>query len=337
MKLPLPKMKFKPSKAVVVLGVAIAIGLLAALAARNYLSNRVEAIDAQARGKMIDLVVAKIDLDKGATLTNENVAVRSIPVEYAHEAAISPGSFDRADGEKLAYPLKAGQLLMWGLLETKRVPTFSARIDVGHRAMTVPVDEISSISGMLEPGDVIDLIVTVDRDGKKTTFPLLQSVPVLATGQRSIDDPKSGERREFSTVTLDTTPEQAQHVIMAREGGMITALLRNPQDQQKIGDQAVDIASMLGSKSLSGSTATTPSGAGTDEGVPVLYGGGGKFTPEQLNMGGSPRLASAKAMSKLDPVDKPFSATTNPVKPGELLNEQAKALVSAQRSNVKQQ
>ncbi|MDI1260153.1 Flp pilus assembly protein CpaB [Aquabacterium sp.] len=335
MKLPLPK-KFKPSKAVVVLGVAIVIGLLAAFSARTYLSNRVEEIDAQARGKMIDLVVAKIDLDKGAQLTNENVAVRSIPVEYAHEAAISPANFDRAEGEKLAYPLKAGQMIMWGLLQTKRVPTFSARVEVGHRAMTVPVDEISSISGMLEPGDVIDLIVTVDSEGKKTTFPLLQSVSVLATGQRSIDDPKSGERREFSTVTLDTTPEQAQHVIMAREGGKITALLRNPQDKEKMGDQAVDIASMLGGKALRGATATTLGGAASDEGVPVLYGGGGgKFTPEQLKIAGTPRQASVKSAPQLDGIDKPASVTTAAGKPSEQLIEQAKALVSAQRPNSK--
>ena len=67
----LPK-KFKPSKAVVVLGAAITIGLLAALAARNYLSNRVEAIEAQARGKTVDLVVAKVDLDKGFWWSSSN-------------------------------------------------------------------------------------------------------------------------------------------------------------------------------------------------------------------------------------------------------------------------
>ncbi len=305
----LPK-KFKPSKAVVVLGAAITIGLLAALAARNYLSNRVEAIEAQARGKTVDLVVAKVDLDKGAELTNENVAVRSIPVEFAHDAAISPATFDRAEGEKLAYPVKAGQMIMWGLLETKRAPTFSARVEVGHRAMTVPVDEISSISGMLEPGDIIDLIVTVDSEGRKSTFPLLQSVQVLATGQRSIDDPKSGERREYSTVTLDTTPEQAQHVIMAREGGKITALLRNPQDKQQMANELVDIASMLGGRSRSKTAALTLGGAAADDGIPVLYGGQAKFTPEQLQMGGSRRPAPSASAPEPGPADKTASAAS---------------------------
>lgn len=298
MKLPLPK-NFKPNKAVIVLGASVAIGLLAALVARNYLSNRVEAIEAKAHGKTVDLVVAKVDLDKGARLSSENVAIRSVPVEYAHAAAISPNNFDRADGEKLAYPIKAGQLIMWGLLETKRAPTFSTRVEVGHRAMTVPVDEISSISGMLEPGDVIDLIVTVDHDGKKVTFPLLQTVQVLATGQRAIDDPKSGERREYSTVTLDTTPEQAQNVIMAREGGKITALLRNPQDKEHMEDGGIDIASMLTSKSRGKSTTSktmTLSGAATAEaGIPVLYGGRHtKFSAEELEMGGATKSAKDK-------------------------------------------
>ena len=284
---------------------------------------------------MIDLVVAKVDLDKGAILSNDNVAVRSIPAEYTHEAAMSPANFDRAEGEKLAYPVKAGQLIMWGLLETKRVPTFSARVEVGHRAMTVPVDEISSISGLLEPGDVIDLIVTVDNEGHKTTFPLLQSVQVLATGQRSVDDPKSGERRDFSTVTLDTTPEQAQHVIMAREGGKLTALLRNPQDKQHMPDEVIDIASMLGGKSRSKkSDLTLGEVADADGGIPVLYGGGQtKFTPEQLQILRRPGASLTNADRKSP--DRQVLAPAPSAMPTETVAAQAKVLIDAHRTVAK--
>ena len=167
--------------------------------------------------------------------------------------------------------------------------------------MTVPVDEISSISGMLEPGDVIDLIATVDKQGSKTTFPLLQGVQVMATGQRAVDDPKSGERREYSTVTLDTTPEQAQHVISAREGGKLTALLRNPQDQKQIAIANLDVDRLLnGAPTGAGlpiKASKAPSAAeasGQNDGIPVLYGGfNSKFTPEQLQMDSGRRAMQA--------------------------------------------
>ncbi len=277
MKLSFPR-NFKPGKTWIVLGVALGIGLLAALTARSYLSDQMAAIEARGRGRTVNVVVAKRDLAKGAILSGDNVAVRSVPQDFAHSVAVVPDQFDRVDGQVMAYPVKSGEMIMWGLLEGKKVPTFSARVEAGRRAMTVPVDEISSISGMLEPGDMVDLMVSMERKGKKITFPLLQSVQVMATGQRSVDDPKSGERRMYTTVTLDTTPEQAQHVIVAREIGKITALLRNPQDKRPLTNARSDVDVLLGIK------AGAPEGASED--VPVLYGGsGGKLPAEGMRLG----------------------------------------------------
>jgi pilus assembly protein CpaB len=156
------------------------------------------------------------------------------------------------------------------MLEGKRAPTFSTRIEAGHRAMTVPVDEINSISGMLEPGDLVDLMVTVKQKERKITLPLLQNVTVLATGQRTNSDPQSGEKRQYTTVTFDTTPDEAQIVIAARDIGKITALLRNPNDKTLMNNKG-DLAALLGMKE-----GAQPGG----DGVPVLYGG--SKLPEEI-------------------------------------------------------
>lgn len=263
------------------MGVALGIGLLAALVARSYLSNQMAAIEARAKGSTVSVIVAKHELAKGVRLSADNVAVRPVPKDYAHSVAVAPDQFDRIDGQVLAYPVKGGEMILWGLMEGKKVPTFSTRVETGRRAMTVPVDEINSISGMLEPGDMIDLMVTVEQKGKKITFPLLQSVQVMATGQRSTDDSKSGERRQYSTVTLDTTPEQAKNVIVARDSGKITALLRNPQDKQPISSEYGDATALLGIRDGSGAGIS-----GDERQVPVLYGGSsGKLPPEGLKLG----------------------------------------------------
>jgi pilus assembly protein CpaB len=266
---------FRPGKTWIILGVALAIGGLAAFAANRYLNTQVAAIEARAKGKTTLVVVAKVDIARGVKLDNQNVAVRSVPNEYAHSVAVTPDDFPRIDGQALAYPVKAGEMILWGLMETQKAPTFSARVENGRRAMTVPVDEINSISGLLEPGDMIDLIATVDQNGKKLTFPLLQRVHVLATGQRVIED-AAGENRHYSTVTIDTTPAQAQNLIVARDLGKLTALLRNPQDEQPIGADVNDLASLLGMKARPGGG----SGAARRD-VPVIYGNT-KPAPEAL-------------------------------------------------------
>lgn len=229
MKLPLPPLPrlaaLRPDKTWLALGAALLIGLVAAFSVRGYLSRQMAAIEARSKGNTTALLVAKRDLKKGDTLSADTVAVREIPRDYAHSSAIAPEHFERIEGHSVEHNLKSGEILLWSLLQTKKAATFSARIDIGRRAITVHVDEINSISGLLEPGDAIDLMVTLEHNGKKTTFPLLQNVQVMATGQRSADDPKSGERRQYSTVTLDTTQAQARSVIIAREAGKITALL----------------------------------------------------------------------------------------------------------------
>lgn len=270
---------FRPGKTWIILGVALTIGGLAAYFARSYLTQQMAAIEAQAKGKSVNVVVAKGDLPKGATLSRANVALRPIPLEFAHSVAVLPEEFDRIDGQQLAYPVKGGEMILWGLMETQRMPTFSARVAPGHRAMTVQVDEINSISGMLEPGDTIDLIASIEQRGKRFTFPLLQGVLVMATGQRSADDPKNGERRQFSTVTIDTTPEQSEYLIAARENGKLTALLRNPQDKQPFGAKTYDVAVLLGLKE-------GPAAFSGEREVAVLYGGSGgvKVPPDAMRL-----------------------------------------------------
>src|SRR5262245_50689438 len=164
----------RPNKTWIVLGAAIGIGLLAALGASRYLSGRVADLEAKARGRNVAVLVAKSDLNKGTRLSTSTVAVRNIPFEFAHSSALIPDQFERVEGVALAFNVKAGEMILWSLLEGKKVPTFSARVEAGRRAITVPVDEINSISGLLEPGDLIDLMVTVDQKGKKITLPLMQ-------------------------------------------------------------------------------------------------------------------------------------------------------------------
>jgi pilus assembly protein CpaB len=274
MKLALPSFP-RPGKTTVVLGLALVVGVIAAMAANRFLSARIDAIEARNRTAMVEVVVAKVDLPKGESIGPGNVALRAIPRDYAHSNALTNNSFGSAIGRKLAYNIKGGEMLLSSMLEADKPATFSARVGIGWRAMTVAVDEINSISGLLEPGDVIDLIAGLERKGNKLTMPLLQGVQVIATGQRLADDPLTGERKQYATVTLNVTPSQAITLIAARDGGKITALLRNPADRQAAPANALDINALLGQ------------GLNADPEIPVLYGGrSSKFAPEALWLGG---------------------------------------------------
>lgn len=260
--------KLKIQRSWLVFAVAGMLGIGAALLAMRYLDQRVAEIEAHGKQALRKVVVAKQDLQKGAALTPETVAVREVPAEWAHSGAITPAQFDRAANAVLAYPAMKGEPILWAQLEGEKAPSFSARLTQGRRAITVPVDEVSSLSGMLQPGDLIDIVVNVRKDNRNITFALLQRVTVLAAGNRVTPGPEAdGTRtRSFTTVTLETTPEDAQRIIAAREVGKITALLRAPDDLSEISRSKRDAFALLG---------LSDQAIETNGGVPVIYGGAG--------------------------------------------------------------
>lgn len=269
-----PLTRFKPGKTFWVLLIALVTGGTAATLARRYLSEQIENIETRHKTPMVNLVVAKTDLVAGARLSSQTVAVRPVPQDHAHSAAVRPEQFDRIDGQLLQHPLKAGDAVLWSSLEAPRPPTFSARVAPGRRAVTIPVDDINAVAGMLEPGDRVDLLLVLDAQGHKHTLTLLRAVQVLATGQRTEEGQgRNSERRLYTTVTLDTDPQQARNLVLAREVGRLTALLRRPDEPLARPGPAeaaapLDLAAWLASLAPS-----PPLPAAVAPDVPVLYGG----------------------------------------------------------------
>jgi pilus assembly protein CpaB len=224
-------MKLRINKALLFPVIALLIGTVAALLANNHIKSTIQAaMPKAATGGTVSVVVATKDLAKGTKLASNLVAVRQVPKDWAHANALTPAQFTQVEGLELIVPAVRGEQLLWAQVEGKKAPTLSARLVSGRRALTVAVDEISSISGMLSPGDIVDLVASVKQQGRSTMVPVLQAVYVLATGTRveqTGDQPKS-----YSTVTLDVTPSEAKRIMAAREVGRITALLRASGDRQ---------------------------------------------------------------------------------------------------------
>ena len=121
------------------LGIAIVIGALAALGARNHPSQGMGAIQARGKGEQVQVVVAKGKMQKGDVLSAASLAVRGIPSDFAHSNALLPDQFDSFEGKVLAYGVKAGEMILWSMLEGKKAASFSARVEEGGFATTVPI------------------------------------------------------------------------------------------------------------------------------------------------------------------------------------------------------
>ena len=219
---------------------AIALGGLAFFLSNKAINSRITELEEEAnRGKtLVPVVVASRPLQAGDVLDASVVAVRKIPSEFVNRNTVVPDTYDAVDGQPLTVEVQRGEPLMTTYTASRGGEIFAATLKDGRRALTIEVDEISSMSGMLRPGDRIDLMLTAkppggDGNAKEFTFPMLSNVEVLATGQAQKGTASAGEAaaRAYSHVTLNVTPQDATRVIAAKAGGKLTAVLRAPTDQ----------------------------------------------------------------------------------------------------------
>jgi len=200
---------------------------------------------------------------------------------------------------------------------------FSGTLKPGRRALTIEVDEISSISGMLRAGDKIDILVTAKQPKKigivaatdDMTFPLLSNLSVLATGQAQRG---SGNATvTYTHITLDVTPDEANSIIAAKTGGKMTAVLRSPTDELPNNSQIKTMANVVPSAQagepklveyLVGGSGG--SGAGIITQSPALSPAVSKSNNNQANLSASDISAIKRALNSTEQ-SVPNSSTIN--------------------------
>lgn len=208
---------------------ALVFGLLAAFSVSRYLSS------AQANNNSTRVAVAKVDIPLGTKIIPEQVAEVDFP-----SGTVPDGAFESAEklvGRVAVVNIAARE----AITDSKLAPEgteggLSALIPEGYRAMTVKVDDAAGVSGFIQPGTIVDVVVVIDpKENGINQDPIskvvLQNIKVLANAQ-NIDKPKN--EREATTVkavTLQVTPEQAEKLALAANEGKLQLIMRNSTDQ----------------------------------------------------------------------------------------------------------
>ncbi|WP_308387761.1 Flp pilus assembly protein CpaB [Acidithiobacillus sp. AMEEHan] len=142
------------------LAAAILAGLAAAYLAVHTLRSReeaaIESLRSAQRGETIRAVVPIHDIVPGTILDLSMVAARSIPANTAPTDVITPEDFEKFAGHRVNVPLQQGRPILASYLSTRR--TLADIIDPDKLAMTFTVDNTSTLDGMLQPGDHVDVL-----------------------------------------------------------------------------------------------------------------------------------------------------------------------------------
>jgi len=108
------------------------------------------------------------------------------------------------------------------------------RLWPGMRAVSVQIDKVKGISGLVQPGDRVDVIADPPKAGPvpPPASTILRGVRVLAIGETleySSATPSPTEQTS-TTVTLEVTPKQADLLVMADNNTLLRLALRSPKE-----------------------------------------------------------------------------------------------------------
>jgi pilus assembly protein CpaB len=276
---------------------AIVLGLVAALMARNVISrNRGTAND----GSLVSIVTAAHDIEPGQKITADDLGAAKLPA-----ASVPSGSFqnpaDLVDRVSVVRLVKGQHVLENTLAPTGTAAGVQALIPDGMRAITVEVNEFSGVAGLLLPGSKVD-IISVIRNGDNASAvarTVVQNVEVRAIGRvissagvqaATPADAGAPPAPMVNNVTLLVTPEQAEAIQLASVGGRPWLVLRNSKDTESVETDGTSIADLRGDakKAFSEEPVETPIRlAGND---PFSDKGSGVETPAAE----SPRTRTVK-------------------------------------------
>jgi pilus assembly protein CpaB len=196
----------------------------------------------------VPITVAAVDLQWGTQLKPEMIKTAPFLKE-----TLPAGYFTRTsdlNNRVVIASIKKGEPVVEHRLAPISIKTggVSAVLEFGKRAVAVKGDKVIGISGFVNPGNRVDVLVTLRDPNTKLdkTKTVLENIPVLATGTQ-IQKNEKGEPAPVDVYTLEVTVEEAETLALAASQGKLQFALRNITDAKPVLTKGTTISQTLAS------------------------------------------------------------------------------------------
>lgn len=198
------------------------------------------------------IAVAIKDLGRGDKISAADLKMvpylqETLPV--GHFAAAEP-----AVGRVVLAQIPASLPVLESSLAPKDVTKggMASIVNPQKRAMAVKVDDVIGVAGFIQPGHLVDVLVSVDPkvdDGNtKVTKTVLESIPVLSIGTLS-QETEDKKAKQVTVVTLEVSLDEGEKLSLAVNEGKIHLALRNYTDVQPVLTKGATVDELLASYS----------------------------------------------------------------------------------------
>jgi pilus assembly protein CpaB len=181
----------------------------------------------------ISVLVVTAEISPGELLSEDNIEFRDYPISVVPENAVTvPEEFEERASRVRAFP---GDFVTFDKLSGKGDHAASQDIPSGMVAITILVDSAMTSSGLLLPGDRVDVLVTFTMGGGyaggKVIKTVLEFVEVFSVDQRREIQSTKGEELA-KTLTLLVDRDQALLVKLAEDIGKLHLTMRSKTDSE---------------------------------------------------------------------------------------------------------
>lgn len=221
-----------------ILAAAVVLGLIAVVVANAWFSGVEQRQERQAKEQMLArIVVASQPLDFGSRLMPDNVRLQNWPASSVPQGAFRSVAEALKHNRVALRPIVVGEPVLADKVSgTDGRATLAANLPNGMRAVSIPISAVSGVSGFVQPGSTVDVMLTRRVPGDapaghdQMVDVILENVQVLAIDQKM--NTKSDEPKPGKTAVLQTDLIGAQKLVLAEKLGELSLALRNVTSQE---------------------------------------------------------------------------------------------------------
>jgi pilus assembly protein CpaB len=191
--------------------------------------------------------VAAHPLPAGTLARDEDFAVRSAPSGSVPSAAIldTPDAKIGLRGSLVRTFLDTGSpVTSQDVLRPRDRGFLASVLAPGRRAVSINVDPESGVSGLIWPGDHVDVVLThvIDKEDLAhgtLSETVLRDIRIIAIDQEIVQGGKADNAtagKVTHTVSLELAPEQVQKITVAQQVGKLSLAMRAAVEQRDAGE-----------------------------------------------------------------------------------------------------
>jgi pilus assembly protein CpaB len=214
-------------KTKLVLVLAIIMGLITTYLFYDYMKQY--EVETTIQENMTKVLVAKEPIKKNQRISAGMVEFAEVPEMAVHPKVITLVS--DIEGLYATSNIEKGESILTHRVKSEKEETLfvSKKVTEGHRAVSIGVNFVQSVSNLIEPEDYVDVIFSEQiKEGEKEVIKseiILSKVRVLAIGRKMIESTSETEHVEYSSATLELVPADALKLVNASQRGSLQLAL----------------------------------------------------------------------------------------------------------------